>query len=225
MSFDDEDKVFKHESYGMVSLSRVQSSGRRRLFGSALDRHYNTIVLRVHRAERRHKLSMDWYHAEQTPLVEVELSAAQFAEMLTTMNVGNGVPCTLRSVAAKTMTEPPEERTETEEVREGFKEMAEALGKRMVSFRKEVATALESRGVTKATRDVVIKGVDSILQEVNSNMPFVLSQFQEATSKVVASAKAEVEAFAMHAIITAGLEHLRGTKALSEKGPDENLLP
>ena len=108
--FDDE-KVFSHESYGMVQFSRITGrSGR--LFGSSLPDQGSFIRLRVVRADRRHHLGRDWYHGESKVLFEADLSNVQFAELITTMNHGQGAPCTLRFCDGKPMEKPPEEKLE-----------------------------------------------------------------------------------------------------------------
>jgi hypothetical protein len=48
--------------------------------------------------------------------------------------------------------------------------------------------------------------LDVMIQQLTSNAPWVLEQFDEATEKVVASAKTEIESFAMHALHAVGLE-------------------
>jgi hypothetical protein len=149
---------------------------------------------------------MDWYSANSgTPLIEIHLSAAQFAEMITTMNVSDGVPCTIRYFDGKSVEDPPDEETEAEKVRTGFKEKTGALARRLGEFRAEMGRLFEKKAVGKGDREEVLKQVDLFIQEVRSNMPFVLDQFEEATEKVVTTAKAEVEAFTMHAVTSAGL--------------------
>lgn len=90
----------KHPAYGMVSFSRVTHSGgahgaNNRLFGSSIDDHHTSIMLEIKEASVRHDLSRDWFFPDNT-LIKVELSQVQFAELLTTMNAGSGIPCTIR---------------------------------------------------------------------------------------------------------------------------------
>ena len=44
------DSTHTHPSYGIVSFSRISSSGKKRLFGSTLDMHYHSIVLELSEA-------------------------------------------------------------------------------------------------------------------------------------------------------------------------------
>ena len=79
----------EHESYGLVGVSRISGSDRN-LFGSSI-RHKNTMMLRVKRANKERHLNRDWYHANET-IVEVEMSPVQYAEMISSPNVGEGIP-------------------------------------------------------------------------------------------------------------------------------------
>ena len=93
MPFDDEE-VEAHPCYGMISVHR-QTGGHTKLFGSPLDSHPSTIAITIREAERHHNLSSDWFFARK-PIIEIDLSPMQYAEMITTPNVGSGVPCTIR---------------------------------------------------------------------------------------------------------------------------------
>lgn len=214
-----DDKTFEHPSYGMIGYSRVQHAGRTRLFGSAVDRHSNTIRLQISAGVRVHHLSQDWYHAEKE-LIEVELSAAQFAEFLTTANVGSGVPCTIRHINRQCIDDPPEELVEAEEVRTGFKDRCEILARRLDGLRRDVVTALDVPKVGKAEKERIKTAVNAIIQDVRSNLPFVLDQFQESTERILTCAKAEADAFLTHAINRAGLSALRDRARLLDGGKE-----
>ena len=83
----------KDKSWGMVGFYRNYGSGRE-LFGSDVTNH-NTIRLTVKHAIKHRELGRDWTMGDDI-ICEVELSALQFAELLTNMNMGDGVPCTIR---------------------------------------------------------------------------------------------------------------------------------
>lgn len=209
---------FTHESYGLARFSRV-SGGARQLFGSHLRGHNTFISLTISRAKRIHDLSRDWYSsAGMGNLIEVHLSAAQFAELLTTMNMGEGVPCTISRLDGKMVENPPDEDTETEKVKTGFKGKTDQLAQKLEAFKKEVGELFAKKSVGKRDREEVLKQIGLFIQEVRCNMPFVLESFEESTEKITTTAKAEVEAFATHAVQLAGLEAL-GAPALG-KAPE-----
>lgn len=211
MSFEKENEIVdRHESYGMIGFSRIYGGGKRRLFGSSLRDHGSSMILRIHTAHRKHGLSEDRAFADDT-LIEIELSSAQFATLLTTLNVGDGVPCTLKRFNGKKLEDPPDEEIEVDRIRNGFVDRLSRF-RRYVGDHRRRAEALHKQG--KATKGVIkefVSILEQIEQEVDSNMPFVLDQFQEATERVVTTAKAEVEAFVTGVVERTGLEELKRT--------------
>jgi hypothetical protein len=112
----------EHPSYGLIRISRVTGGpGAARLFGSPLANHYGTIRLSIGSAKWTHGLHHDRYygsmHGEH---VEIEMSAAQFADMITSLNVGSGTPCTIRYLAGVQIPNPPDYATEAEHIRDSF---------------------------------------------------------------------------------------------------------
>jgi hypothetical protein len=225
----DDEEYEGHPSFGLIGFHRISHGlGRNLLFGSHLDRHHETIELRVFRASRRHNLSRDWVYSEQRgrPLIEVELSPAQFAQLLTTMNVGDGVPCTIRCVDGEHMPPVPDDH-ESEQVKiyKGFQlgltEMLEALDGR----RKRLEEILSKKSINKADREEIRGLVFGIFQYLDSNAAFVLKSFEESAEKVVTAAKAQVDEFVMGALIKAGMEKLAERFGLPEHMEHIGALP
>jgi hypothetical protein len=191
-----------HPSYGMLSISRSMNTNATRLFGSSLKSHHGTIRLSVHPGYMQHELNHDWYHATTQTLFEIELSAAQFAEAITSLNSGQ-TPCTIRFNNGF-IEDPPDIETEVERVKNRFgadlKDMIQVLRERRAEIEK-----LTSKLPDKAKRQLKIE-LDVMIQQLTSNVPYVLEQFDKATEKVVTSAKTEIENFTMHALRAAGLE-------------------
>jgi hypothetical protein len=209
----------KHPSWGMVEFSRV-SGGKSRLFGSSLPMHGTTIRLTIRHGQRAHSLGSDWFMgSSRVPLVEVELSPAQFAELLTTMNIGDGVPCTIRSVDGEQMPDVPDEPMETGRVRESFKEEVGDITERLAALLKSANETLARPTLRASDRKDLIEQLRMIVQGVKSNLPFMLAQFEEATDKITTTAKAEVDAFVTHAATRLGIERLR-EMALGTGGDD-----
>lgn len=93
----------QHPSYGLLSFSRM-SGGTTNLFGSSIQ-HKDTIKLCISECDVKRDLSTDWYH-DNGRIIEVEMSYSQFAEAITSMNMGNGVPVTIRWVRGEGRIEP-----------------------------------------------------------------------------------------------------------------------
>ena len=91
----------KHESYGKISIHRIQNGNAQRLFGSDV-KHHNTIQIEIKQCSVDRHLNEEWYYGENI-LAEIELSPVQFAEAITNMNT-EGVPCTIRYINGKNIT-------------------------------------------------------------------------------------------------------------------------
>lgn len=216
----DREEKEEHPSYGMIGFSRTTGNPGR-LFGSPLQTHDHYVTLRISKGTRIHSLGSDRFHGGlRGEIIEVMLSAGQFSELLTTMNVGSGVPCTIQYLLGKKVPSPPDDaELEVEKVRKGFKKDMQGVVAQIKEDQKELATLLEKKTLTKADKERITWIVGRVAQHVESNAPFMVSQFEEAAEKVVKHSKAEIDAFMTHNIIAEGLraikERVEG-KALAE---------
>lgn len=195
----------EHPSYGLIHISRITGGpGAKRLFGSPLANHYGTIRLSIGSAKWIHGLHHDRYYGSlRGEHIEIEMSAAQFADMITSLNVGSGTPCTVRHVGGKEVPNPPDHATEAEHIRDNFEGSLDKYKAKARTYRKKIED-LTSKLSTKA-RDEIRIALDVMEDQLSSNVPFVVKQFQEATSKIASAAKAEVEAFVSNMVRAAGL--------------------
>lgn len=194
-----------HESFGMIQINRVTGGGRK-LFGSHLRNHQHYITLRIMRAERHHGLDEDSYYPRRE-LIEISMSAAQFANLITSLNVGSGTPCTLHTVAGIRMEEVPEEvYQEHQKIREGFEKKIDKIAERLEEVRDEFDEMLQEKTISKKKAREMMAKVAKSAQDMRLNAPFVVSQFQESAERVVTHAKAEVEAFTSTMFRQAGIE-------------------
>lgn len=195
-----------HPSYGLIQIARMTGgAGAKQLFGSPLAHHYGTIRLSIGSATWIHGLHHDRYHgALRGEHIEIEMSAAQFADLITSLNVGGGTPCTIRYVGGERVPDPPVHATEAEHIRDNFEGSLDKFKDKARAYRKKIEE-LTSKLSAKAKDEIRI-ALDVIEDQLAANVPFVLQQFQAATTKVATAAKAEVEAFVSHAIRAAGLD-------------------
>ncbi len=207
----------RHPSYGVIGFSRI-SGGKTKLFGSSLDGHHSTIMVRICAAEIKHDLGRDWIHGDLTPIVEVQLSPAQFAEFLTSPNVGQGVPCTIRSVNGKNVEEPPsgfgeEHHRINQDFEKNVKEFASEL---KLAVRDAKAILAKQGTITKGDRAALAEIFDRVEREVSSNWPFYIKQFKESAGRIVSEKKAEVDAFITHGLQILGLKSLHTLSGAAE---------
>lgn len=212
----DEREQDEHPSYGVVGFSRIQGDPGK-LFGSQLPAHGTFVQLTIKRAVRYHDLSHDWIHGRGRELIEIWLSSAQFAELLTTMNIGDGVPCTIREFNGETMEMPPQGgRTTAEEIHGTFKEKVVKFSQYVNTKTNELRGLLLAKGTIKVEdRKRVAAHLEYIRRELEQNIPFVEKSFQEAVEKTTVHAKAELDAMVSTTIHKTGLEALRAKVAQS----------
>lgn len=208
----DNKKSYTHPSYGLVSFSHRQ--GNPKLFHSALENHYNYVTLSIKtgtliRTDTGDRL----YGPMHGDLVEVNLSASQFAELLTTMNIGVGVACTISSFHGKSVPPPPDIDSQPENLRTEFKERAREFTSKVMKETEEIGELLKDKAsLSKADRTKILGLLRRVAQELGQNMPFLVEMYQEATEKVVDAAKAEIEGFMVNAVRQAGLAALAAGK-------------
>jgi hypothetical protein len=195
----------QHESFGLVGFARVQGSPGP-LFGSSI-RHHNFIRLRLQTARRTRDLNCYWYSGDKM-IAEVDLSATQFADLLTSMNVGDGVPCTIRWAEGREMEECPAV-DQREMFRNEFKADMRKVAKNAADLEEFVASLPKQKSVKKSDLEKIGHDLATLLQHIRSNLPFVHDQFNEAMDKTANEAKGEVEAFIQTKLATLGLAALR----------------
>ena len=209
-----------HESFDLLSLSRCHGTPRS-LFGSTI-KHGDTITLSISEGKLYRDFQRNRYHNGQG-FIEVEMSQSQFAEAITTLNVGCGVPVTIRHVAGKRMEEPPAVDFKERAKNELNSEMGE-LAERIDELSKDAKEILTRKGspIKADEKEKLLKDLMFLVQEVRSNIPFAHECFQEAVEETVTHAKAEVDACLTsyrERLGQAALDHQIEVPMLEEKKP------
>lgn len=231
-SASDTESEASHESFGLLHFQRV--SGGARLFGSHLPHHQHYITMSVSRAKVCHNLSYDRYHP-QGEIIEIALSAAQFAEAITSLNSGVGSPCTIKHIDHVVMEGVPDEaQAEHKKIRDGFEEDIEDVATSLEEARDRFAEILQGKSITKAKGKEMLSILAKAAQELRHNAPFVVNQFRESADRVVTAAKTEVEAYTMLVLQRAGMDAIASgnlpqlasdTKPVTKKLLGENTAP
>lgn len=209
-----ENERITHPSFGLLRFSRTSIGGKgTELFGSSII-HNETIRMEVKPASIERSLNSDWYGQEGRPFVEVEMSYAQFAEAITSMNMGSGVPVTVRYLNGEEIpgTSLENKRIQFEnEVKESMKNLNEKLN----DLTAQTKDILENKKtVSKGDRDTILNELAMLQQEIHANMPFIMKMFNEQMDRTVIEAKAEVEAFTQNKLQSLGMERLDELKLL-----------
>ena len=196
-----------HPAYGLVGFTRTFSSAKHPLFGSSIE-HSNSVRLTIKRASVSRNLNSDHFFGEGN-LIEVEMSQAQFAEAITSMNVDEGTPCTIRFIAGEGKIPNIESKNAGEKFSNEFNSHIEnncLSAKKLFSEMQELFETKKSIG--KGDRDELLKKFSHLIMEMDDNSKFISTQFDRQMNKTVSEAKAEVEAFVQNKLNLIALQTL-----------------
>ena len=186
------EKNKSHPSYANLYIGRSQYSARQSLFGSSIQ-HDGVITLKISPASVSRSLNKDWYYAEPNPYIEVIMSQSQFAQAITSLNMGDGTPVTLTYLNGQRIEQCP-----YEDKRKVFdNELSTSMQKLAKDFKeieKDAVDILENkRTLSKSDREIILKAFSKVYRKLTDEMPFIYSQFNEQMDKTVTEAKAEIE--------------------------------
>lgn len=182
---------YNHPSYGIMTVSRCSSSMAHPLYGSSI-KHRETIRIQLHTSYLDRMLNADW-PMKDSMVAEVELSQNQWAELVSSIGMGGGVPCTIRYNSG-----PVEEcpfMSKREEFDQEFAKESHKLTEDIEKAIHEAEELLNKKAPTKADRVAIIELLQSAQRKLHSNIPFIAKQFTNQMDKTTTEAKAEVEAY------------------------------
>lgn len=200
----DDDVREQHPSYGMVGFSRVHCSGEgQHLFASSIPTP-TTIRLTVRRCESHRHLARTRYHGKHE-LIEVEMTPHQFAELLTSMNQGDGIPCTLRYIDGERQPEPPQHDVVKRHNGEFATEIRDMKAKVKKLHAEATARLADPKPLSKGDRAMIASVLSMVERWLGDSIPFIEKQFREAADKTIAEARAEIDAALTHFIHAKGM--------------------
>jgi len=196
----------KHASFGQISFSRV-SSNSTKFYGSELPQD-NYISMEIKNSEIHRDLTQDRYFSAGIPLIRIRMSSSQFAEMLTSMNCGSGVPCTIERLVGTKIEELPTQESRKELVHKKFEDRMKMFANSIRENQNKAKEIVKKKTLSKQDIHNLTHQLEWLTQEVESNIPFFAKCFQETMDEVVHEAKTEVENAIQHKINVLGLNAL-----------------
>jgi hypothetical protein len=198
------DSVERHPAYAQISAARIGIGGPGlRLYGSDFQ-HRNCVRVVIQHSELSRSTSHDRHFTTgRIPIVEVFLSEAQWATFVSTLNVGDGTPCTLRlteqdgyapEIGAPTVTRTAQFAAEI---------------KRTLSTAVEQLRAMAVAAKTEKQRHAL----DVLAGGIEANAAWIAGQFDKHAEETVEKAKIEIHAYATGVLQRAGLAALAGGAA------------
>lgn len=192
--------LYTHPCFGQISAAR--RSGSTALYDSEFV-HQNTIAITIKTSQLRRSLSNNWHFA-RNELIEVELSEAQWATFVSSLNIGSGIPCTLRHFNGQSIPALPEPITDREKFKLEFdQDMKDAFDRL-----KSLETMIEDSKLSGKAKEEIAKKIASVRSCFTSSMPFVAAQFGEHMENTVEKAKIEVNAYATQTLASLGMKGL-----------------
>ena len=208
----------EHPAYGLLRFARV-CGGSKNLVGSNLP-HEQIIRLTVSRASVTRSEHSERYYPEAT-LIIADMSYTQFAELISSMNVGLGTPVTLRFVRGEGDM-PPVTLIDKKQMfaKEFAEKNAAALSSVNGMIRKVDRIFSEKRNLKAAERDDVLTTLRQLYTELNCNRDFTAEEFNATMEKITSEAKGEVEAFFQNKMNAIALEALARQNEIKELGAE-----
>lgn len=197
----------KHKSWGMVGLSRVFYSGSRELFGSDITNHTG-IVLTLKHAQKQRELGRDWTLGDDM-ICRIVLSPNQFAEMVSNMNVGDGVPCTIEYIQGEGYIEFMPEDNKLVKIEVDRMEKDAEMMQRLKDSAKQLDRLIKDKKMPKTVGEEIVGELCAVHSYLDaSGSDFLRDQAKREISDMVVEAKTQVSDYVNHKIFSVGLEKL-----------------
>lgn len=210
-----EQESLSHESFGQIQFNRSNANGTH-FYGSELPQdHY--ISMEVHHSEIHRELTQDRYY-NRGQVLRIRLSSGQFAEMLTSMNCGSGVPCTIERIEGRKIAELPMQESRKEFVHRKFEDRMKMFGNSIRERQNKAKELVKKKTLSKDDMHQLQMHLEWLTGEVERNIPFFAKCFQETMDEVVFEAKTEVENAIQHKINVLGLNALHEQNKLLSDG-------
>lgn len=189
-----------HPSYGTLAFRRT-TGGATSLFGSSIE-HRDTISMTLYHADITRGLHEDRIYGNRS-IAEVEMSYSQFAEAITSMNMGSGVPVTIRWTEKDGKIPPCDFVSKREQFVDEFKEKRKKATNEAQQLLKDVEELfIQKKTLTKADKNMILNKLHHINMDIGCNMDFIADQFNEQMDKTIMEAKGEIEAFMQNKVNT-----------------------
>lgn len=211
-----EKEEHKHPSFGQISFTRTSGNGTN-FYGSELPQDH-FVSMEIKNSEIIRELTQDRYYTIGAPLIRVRMSSGQFAEMLTNMNIGSGVPCTIERLNGSKVEELPMQESRKEFVHRKFEDRMKAFANSIRENQKKAKVIVSKKTLSKQDIHDLNVQLDWLTQEVQDNIPFFAKCFQETMDEIVHEAKTEVENAIQHKISVLGLNALHEQNKLLSDG-------
>lgn len=202
----EEDEPETHPSYATVNVSRVQGSAS--LFMSPFT-HQHYMTLSIGRATRYRGLSNDRVFGGMSELIQVALSEAQWAKMVSSAGNGSGTPATLTRLGGSLVQECPQQ-ADLHRFHDDVQKRMDKAAEAITAAVEKAEALLASKSATKGEREALLGEIRKAKNQMTDGMPFVIKQLEERMEHIVTEGKIEIENFAQRTVHQMGLQAVAG---------------
>lgn len=182
----------RHPAFGLIGASRVSLSNPGSVLFDSDIRHSNSVIVRVKAASRKRDLHHD-YKGGREDFIEVEMSEAQWASFVSSMNSGDGVPCTIRRHGRETVPGLPYDPRLAHSLNETRDAAQQAFGD-VVKALADYEDAL-TRKAPAAERREALQTLRARVHNAVPNVTYASETLAGHAEEVVTRARADIEAF------------------------------
>lgn len=183
-----------HPAFGSITANRIFYGPPGAVLFDSDTRHGHTVRITLTRATRKRDLNRDRIDRGVQVLSEVEMSEAQWASFVSSMNT-SGVPCTIRATESDSLVpdlpHDPRLAQSMEEVKTAAATTFGLVQAAMAAHDElpKTATAKEKRAAIDAIRNAV--------RQAQANLAFTAESMNKYAEDVVQRARADVEAMVL----------------------------
>lgn len=199
-------------AFGVITVGKGHCGGRIGFFGSELPQN-SYVYLEIHTAELERELTKDWIFPRDA-IIKVRMSSLQFAELITSMNQGGGIPCTIEYVKNENIPAYENIESRKEFINRKFKDRMNAFSKTIKEQQESAIQLVKKKTLSKQDIQDLTHHLSFLTQEVSSNIPYFAECFQETIDESVLEAKLEIEAAIEHKIKQSGLEFIKNANEI-----------
>lgn len=146
----------------------------------------------------------DHFHGREV-LFEVEMSPAQFAELISSPNIGDGVPVTIKWLNGEGPVEAPPFENKRIQFEKEFEQKAREISQTLKKLADRAKELLAKPSLLKKDREELNGLIEQITRETRENIPFLQTMFNEQMDKTVT----EVENFVANMVASLGIDELK----------------
>jgi hypothetical protein len=187
-------REYAHPSWGTATVSRC--AGTHNLFGSDLE-HMHFLSLRIHTATKcvnetgREHIST----AGSKQIVEVFFSEAQYAQLISSVGGGGGVPCTIRHIQGEMLPECPPPAT-MEQFLDAVAGISDDLQTKARQLEEDLSKRFEdSKPLTKAEKKALLEQITMLSRGFSERLPYVQKAAQERLEEQVEGARVDIQGY------------------------------